>query len=349
MVATTAKGEVISVAEADQFQPARSQFECGYFSCAIARSMARPGEQPALSVQQIIQKAEAWYAQYNGTDAATNTAGMTEEQEYELLKQIGLHYQAIDPNIHQIKQWVSMGYPVMIAVQETSVHDLALDGANPYPWHPAGTHIILVTGIGAGGHVLCRDSANVSSLSDPQSLRPGPRLYDAGKLQLVSATVIVPPWRPRPASADAIPVADMQIPDGWQDDMPSQTLTAPNGVPVTGAFRLFVLCSAWPSNDVPMGPEHSANPVEIGWQQRDGNNAGTRQIFLYSELCETPTRNVYRASVGREFWTLLQQQRQSQPAPVTTDNSAAKQNILAAAKLIGDTATEVLSQAQAIV
>jgi|SRR5579883_2905303 len=343
MVAVNQHGEVANFSEADQFQPAKTQFACGYFSCAIARSMARPGEAPTLNVAQIIADAEKWYAQFDGADTASNTAGMTEEQEYELLKQIGLHYQAIPTDITQVKAWVSAGYPVMIAVREASVHDLALDGANPYPWHPAGTHIILVTGV-QGNNVLVRDSANVTSLSNPASLRPGPRLYDAGKLQLVSATVVAPPWRPRPESESAIPTADMQIPDGWQDD--GQQLVAPNGVPVTGAFRLYVLCSAWPPADVPMGPEHSANPVELGWQQRDDNNEGTRQIFLYSELCRTSTRSAYRASVGREFWTALQAAEQSRgPSAQAT---ATINDIKAAAKLAGDTSAHIMSQADAL-
>jgi hypothetical protein len=95
----------------------------------------------------------------------------------------------------------------------------------------------------------------------------------------------------------------MQIPAGWSDD--SGTMTAPNGVKVVGAFRLFVLSCGWPADDIPLGPEESANPVEFGYAQTGGNNEGTRQIFMYSELCRTSTRPTYRASVGREFWTLL--------------------------------------------
>lgn len=350
MVAVNNKGEVANFAEADQFQPAKTQFACGYFSCAIARSMAKPGETPTLNIAQIIADAEKWYAQYDGSDAASNTNGMTETQEYELLGQIGLHYQAISPDINQVKQWVSVGYPVMVAITESSVHDLALDGANPYPWNPSGTHIILITGV-KDNNVLARDSANVTSLSNPTSLRPGPRLYDASRLQLVSATIVVPPWRPRPESATAIPTADMQIPDGWQDDQPNSKLTAPNGVAVTGVFRLFILSSAWSAADIPMGPEQSANPVEIGWQQRDGNNEGSRQIFMYSELCRTSTRETYRASVGREFWTMLNLQiaEQGKPKGPSDAATATISDIKAAAKLVGDTSAHIMAQADALV
>jgi hypothetical protein len=352
MVAVNSKGEVVSVNEADQFQLAKTQFACGYFACAIARSMVRPGETPTLNVAQVIADAEKWDAQYDGSDAASNTEGMTNEQEYELLGQIGLHYQAIAADINQVKAWVSAGYPVLIAVQEASVHDQNLDGANPYPWTPTGTHIILVTGVGSAGNILVRDSANVTSLYNPASLRPGPRLYNASKIQLVSATVVVPPWRPRPESETAIPVADMQIPDGWQDDQPSGTLTAPNGVKVTGVFRLFILSSAWPAADVPMGPEETANPVEFGFSQSGGNNEGTRQIFMYSELCRTSARPIYRASIGREFWTLLNEHPAAAPATqpkAPSDQASATINdIKAAAKLIGDTGEHIIAQADAL-
>ncbi|HEY0756882.1 MAG TPA: hypothetical protein VGD98_23215, partial [Ktedonobacteraceae bacterium] len=92
-VATNSRGEIVDVTEADQFQFAQgkrlSEFECGFFACAIARSMSQPGLTPTLSPTQVITNAEAWYAQYNGDNSASNTAGMSAEQEYALLGQIG--------------------------------------------------------------------------------------------------------------------------------------------------------------------------------------------------------------------------------------------------------------------
>jgi hypothetical protein len=192
-------GEVADFSEADQFQTGDSQFECGYFACAMAKSIAQVGQAPTLTAAQIISDAETWYAQYDGTDAITNVDGMTTEQEYDLLSQIGLHYQAIGLDIATVMAWVELGYPVLVAVVETSVVDLALN-SNPYPWTPAGTHVLLVTGV-VSGNILVRDSANCTSLNDPNSLRPGPRTYNAAKIQLVSATIAVPPWLPRPGSA----------------------------------------------------------------------------------------------------------------------------------------------------
>lgn len=193
-------GEVVAIQDADQFPAGKSQFMCGYFACAMCKSMAPVGKSPTLSAAQIIADAEQWYTQYDGTDAITNTNGMTLEQEYELLEQIGLHYQALPLNLATILAWIRLGYPVLVAVIETSVYDIAL-GQNPYPWTPGGTHVIVLTGVTSDGNVLARDSANCTSLYNPNSLREGPRTYRASSLQFVSATVVVPPGLPRPASA----------------------------------------------------------------------------------------------------------------------------------------------------
>lgn len=335
MVPLNGKGEVVNTTDADQFLAGKSAFECGFFACAIAKSMAKPGQQPALTAQQIVTSAEQWYAQYNGSDAVSNERGMTNEQEYELLHQIGLHYQAIAEDINQVKAWIEAGYPVLLAVTEASVRDMGLDGANPYPWNVGtSTHIVLAAGV-KDGNLLVRDSANISrNTTDASALRPGPRVYEASTLKIVSATVVVPPWRPRPASATAIPQDDSSIPDGWNDD--GQTLTAPNGQTVTSDFRTYIHTHNWDNNDLPVAPEEAANPVEFGFSQADGNQEGSRQAFMYSELCKTQARGVYRASVGREFWTLAQRK---------PTNETAKANVLAASKLIEETATHLLDQA----
>jgi|SRR5579863_6220645 len=209
-VILSSAGEIGDFPDADQFQSARSQFECGYFAVAIMRAMAQVGQPPTLSVAQVIADAEQWYAQYDGSDAASNTNGMTLAQLYSLLSQVGLHWQSTATDITTVRGWLAVGYPVIIAVTESSVRDMALGDANPYPWTASGTHIIGVTGVTSDGNVLVRDSANCTNLYDPNSLRPGPRTYDAGALSIVSATVAVPPWLPRPANA--VPPVPVVVP-----------------------------------------------------------------------------------------------------------------------------------------
>ncbi len=312
-----AHNEIIDIAEADQFPPGKTQFACGFFACAMARSMAPVGQPPTLSIQQIIDDAEAWYAQYNGSNDGSNMDGMSTEQEYELLRQIGLHYQATSTDSGVIKRWIEVGYPVIIAIVESSVRDLDLGKVNPYPWTPNGNHIVVVTGVADDGNLLVRDSANCTNLYDPGSLRPGPRRYDASMLQLVSATVAVPPWKPRPVSSNP-PAGDtnMHIPSGWSDD--GKTLCATNGQKVVLGFRGYILEHTWDATDIPLAPEAGANPVELAYSQPGGHNSGTRQFFMYSELCYTAERGVYRASVGRECWTLLKTSTSPTSLPSST-------------------------------
>jgi hypothetical protein len=254
--------EVASFAEADQFPRGKTQFACGFFGCYMAASMAPPGHPPALTPQQIIEKAETAYAQYDGDNSISNTDGMSLEQEYALLRQIGLHYQALPLDIQTIKAWVTAGYPVLIALAEVSVVDLML-GRNPYPWHAAGNHIILITGVTSDGNVLVRDSANCTNLYDPNSLRPGPCKYDAAKLQLVSATIVVPPWKPRPTSAAPPQEGDdmIDITNSWVTVYFTQTATSPERWHCAKTvFDLFAgILAGWRAMNgaprLPLGPE----------------------------------------------------------------------------------------------
>jgi len=191
--------EVASFMQADQFQPAKSEFECGFFAVMMCLSMAPCGHLPTLSAAEVISRAETAYETYDGSTSSDNTAGMTLEQEYALLKEVGLHYQATETTTAACLSWLAVGYPVLVAVAEASVYDEDL-GHNPYPWTPSGNHIIVLSGE-SNGNYLVRDSANCTDLFDPGSLRPGPRTYSSHALLLVSATVVVPPWMERPTTA----------------------------------------------------------------------------------------------------------------------------------------------------
>jgi hypothetical protein len=62
----------VNVQEADQFQPGKTQFACGYFTVIMAARMSQPGQAPTLSADQVIANGEQWYAQYNGSNSASN-------------------------------------------------------------------------------------------------------------------------------------------------------------------------------------------------------------------------------------------------------------------------------------
>jgi hypothetical protein len=241
----SASGEIAAFYDVDQFQPAKTQFACGFFACAVVKAMTPIGTSPAQSVAQMITEAEGWYAQYNGNDSSSNLNGMTLQDLYNLIVQIGLHFQATSTDPHVLR-----------------------------------------------------------GCYNPTTLRPGPRLYDAQRLQLLSATVVVPPWLPRPPSgfdptqSDFVPV----IPTGWRDD--GVALTAPNGHRVVLGFRRYILTNAWDAANLPLQEEHGSSPLELSNPEL---GSGTQQIFNWTTLEWTPTRGVFVAWPGPELLALRAQ------------------------------------------
>jgi hypothetical protein len=259
MVALSVSGEVGDFQDANQFQPGHSAYECGFFAVATVKAMNQVGLPPVQSVAEMINEAEAWYAQYHGGDnSPKNTDGMSLQQLYDLLAQVGLHYQASTLDLDMIRAWVNCGYPVIVAGAEIGMYDIGLGDHVPYSWTPSGNHVITITGVQADCNVLVRDTANIG----PDGVRPGPRIYDAGTLQLVSATAVTPPWLPIPAIGfdprKGGPMAG--IPAGWHDD--GTTLTAPNGHKVVLGFRQYILNNYWDPQNQPLEDEDGRNPLE---------------------------------------------------------------------------------------
>ncbi|HLH62752.1 MAG TPA: hypothetical protein VKV20_13795 [Ktedonobacteraceae bacterium] len=298
MIPLSSTGEIASFQDVDQFQPAKTQFACGFFACSIVKSMAPVGHAPTQTVAQMIAEAEQWYAQYDGNNSISNTDGMTLQQLYKLLAQIGLHFVPASLDIATLRAWLRLGYPILIAGLETTFFDMGLGDVVPYPWQPSGNHIIVLTGVTADGNFLVRDSANVTNLYNSTTLRPGPRKYDAAKMRLVSATVVVPPWLPvppagfDPAKEQFVPI----IPAGWHDD--GNTLTAPNGHKVVHGFREYVLKNNWPPANMPLQEEIGHNPLE---ESNPSLGGGTQQVFRWTMLEWTPSRGVFIAWIGQEF------------------------------------------------
>jgi hypothetical protein len=111
------------------------------------------------------------------------------------------------------------------------------------------------------------------------------------------------------------------VPSGWADD--GTTLKAPNGVPVVHGIRAFVLANSWDAADVPLAPEESVNPVEVGNPKL---GAGARQFFLRSgQVSWTPAMNVFRTWNGQEELAL------HAALADATDAAAVTQKLLAAA------------------
>jgi hypothetical protein len=101
-----------------------------------------------------------------------------------------------------------------------------------------------LTGVTPDDNFLVRDSANITDFYNLNSLRPVPRRYDAAKLRLVSATVVIPAWLPVPPDGFD-PLKETFVPvvlHGWHDD--GATLTAPNSHRVVRGSRAHILANS---------------------------------------------------------------------------------------------------------
>src|ERR1051326_9535055 len=77
MVELSPTGEIASFLDVNQFQPGRTQFACGFFACAITKSMSPVHQQPTETVQEMIAEAEQWYTQFDGDNSIRNMDGMS--------------------------------------------------------------------------------------------------------------------------------------------------------------------------------------------------------------------------------------------------------------------------------
>lgn len=240
-------GEVADFLDVDQFIAGHSAYECVAYCAALVKFAGAPGHGPAGTSQQVANLAQAWYAQEEGGNLASNTNGMSLAAEYDMLSGIGLQYQPLIPTVAAVKQALGTGCPVLLCGAETGFYDLDL-GRVPYSWPPSGNHCIVASGIASDGNLLVRDCASIG----PAGVRPGPRKYDTSKMHLVSATAILVPWR----GEDMI-----DITNPWVASYFTQTGTNPDRwhCAKTG-FDLFAgILTGWRAMNgaprLPLGPE----------------------------------------------------------------------------------------------
>jgi hypothetical protein len=286
--------EVASFVNENQFEGGESAYECVAFSAALCRYAGKPGQSPTGTGEQVDQLADYWYARLEGSSNASNTNGMSLQAEYTMLQGLGLKYYPSSTSLNYIKAWLALGYPLLICGAETGMHDLDLGDRVPYAWTPTGNHCIVASGIASDGNLLVRDTASIA----PTGVRPGPRRYDASKLQLISATAISLPWLPvQPQGFDPTKGGThMNTPQGWHDD--GATLTAPNGIKVVRGFRSYILAHDWDSGNVPLVAEFGTSQLEAS---NTSLGAGVQQIFRWSMLGYTVSRGVFLEWIGQEL------------------------------------------------
>lgn len=188
MVALNAHGEICDVLDVSQFEPGRSAYECVAYAAALLKFAGLPGQGPTGTALQASNVAQYWYGREEGGNSAANKNGMSVQAMENMLQGMGLSYSvASTGSLNDIRRSVQEGKPCLVGGVEAGLFDLSLGDRVPYNWPPSGNHVIVVTGIDHNGNLLVHDTANVDHTG---KVRPGPRAYDAAKLQLVSVTSV---------------------------------------------------------------------------------------------------------------------------------------------------------------
>ncbi len=292
MPALNQHGEVCDLLDVNQFQPGRSVDECVCYASVLIKFAGLAGHGPTGSVLEASNLAQFWYGKETGSTSASNHAGLSLSQEYAVLQGLGLHFWGIAPTVEAIKATLAQGVPCLMCGAETGMVDVGLGDKVPYNWVPTGNHCIVISGIAHDGNLLVHDTANIDASG---RVRPGPRTYDASKLQIVSATaVMVPGSVIQPATQSEA------LPAGWHDD--GTTLTAPNGVQVQRGFRAHVLplltSGKWNPANVPLAPEQSL-PQLLDSDPSVG--AGAEILFKDGGLIYTAKDGVQAMPAGQEL------------------------------------------------
>lgn len=223
-ITRNSKGENADVALITQYVKDETQFACSFYATAMCKYAGIPGKGPTGTPQQVHAWADAQYDAKFGSHGISQAGGTQISDMWPLLKMAGnLHFwdiAAINPvsqqasDIAHVRAALNAGYLVVVFVDEASIHDLDLGGANPYNWNPQPgqyTHTILLTGPGVpGSHLLAEDTANVDGdIYGVNTVRKGPRRYDEKWIGIQWASVVqlvgpdpLRPWHLPIPSAD---------------------------------------------------------------------------------------------------------------------------------------------------
>lgn len=218
---TNDKKIIVNPLQVSEFQPNHSEFECGAFAISVLGRATEYDKPNNMSLQNLIDWAEAAYKYTTGSNDPANSAGASIEDMHTMLRKTQetdpfgikissqpLHWwdTTITSNTTQasdlatIKAAVQHGYPVIATVSEQSVYDMDL-GRNPYWWGASGNHILVWVGISSDGNLLALDPANVNrgdgNLQTHKDTLPWPRRYRASSIDNQWATIIRMPWLPQ--------------------------------------------------------------------------------------------------------------------------------------------------------
>lgn len=147
-----------------------------------------------------------------------------------------------------------------------------VDGSNPYQWtDPPGLgHVLIIVGYDTDKQAVI--------VHDPLRADPDgqPADYSWTSFQAAKFHDLIEVNGPALPGGRGKP---MGVPVGWTDD--GASLTAPNGVKVSGPFRAYIMEQGWDSYDWPLDAAQHLDSLE------EGNPAigpGTRQDFRLTSL-----------------------------------------------------------------
>jgi hypothetical protein len=238
------------------------------------------------------------------------------------------YQEPLDPNtLHALLLSTAGVKPILLEVAR----------ASNLPGDEAGVqyHFLCIVGITDAGYI-CNDGDN-AAISQ--------HLITYSWAQIEAAT-------PCGVFALELEQSSMLIPNGWHDD--GAKLVAPNGVPVVGEIRSFLLATIWDPADLPVGPEFYPQLVEVG---NPSLGTGAVQFFRISgQVSAVPLDlknpqgawRAFRTWNGQEEAALRShldaanqtiQQLQNQPAPAPAPapaplDPAVKQALLDAVRVL---------------
>lgn len=91
-------------------------------------------------------------------------------------------------------------------------------------------------------------------------------------------------------------IGDHKVPQGWTDD--GDTLKSPNGVPVIGPFRLWVLAHNWDPNNWALESVRHEDVLELSHVNL---GTGESQVFRMSRLEHQVGTGVFEGWLGQEY------------------------------------------------
>lgn len=334
MVQLNSKQEVADFLDVSQFIGGRSAYECVAYSAALLKYAGQPGHEPAGSVLEASNLAQYWYGKLEGSSDASNTNGMSLSDEYDMLKGIGLSYEPIAASVDVVKGALALGTPVLFCGAETGMYDLGLGDIVPYSWAPSGNHAIVISGIAADGNLLVHDCASIA----PTGVRPGPRVYDASKLQPVSATAIIPPWL---AEEDmSIDINSPGVSDHFVEvDAQHWTCKSNGKVLQFGILAFYKSDGGYQRLGLPLGNERALDangntwqPFERGTLVYDPHNAyggplGCGTVY-YGKCWDGPAWTAATSDLTTQITTLTNELAQAQASVQSSASLAAIKQII---------------------